>query len=231
MTSPIVSSLTEGPTENDNARISASTPAPLSSIIFITSVVINSAGITFTSITAQVVVPQNDPSSLAVASNHDSSPSNSGLKVGLGVGIPVGLIAVALFGFFLLRRRRKIGGESREAAENRQRNGTNAMEYMYKGHGDADPTLTGATSSPQLNQRASSKYVVSDIEDDRSRGVEACGHSDSRLHPESPELLNSPTRSELSGKPSVPHDNRSSQMSELAATLHQPSELPDRHYQ
>lgn len=104
------------------------------------------------------------------------------------------------------------------------------MEYMYKGQGDADSPLTATTNSPQLNQRASSKYVVSDIGEGGYRGVKTGGHSGLGLHPVSPELPKSPTRSELSGNPSVPRDYRNSQMSELAASIPQPSELPDRPY-
>lgn len=104
------------------------------------------------------------------------------------------------------------------------------MEYMYKGHGDADSPLTATTTSPDLNQRASSKYVVSDIGEGGYRGVKSGGHSGLGLQPGSIGHPSSPTRSELSGDPSAPHDYRNSQMSELAAPLHHPSELPDRPY-
>ena len=104
------------------------------------------------------------------------------------------------------------------------------MEYMYKGHGDPDSPLTATNTSPELNQRASSKYVVSDTGEGGYRGVKTGGHGGLGLQPGSPGLPVSPTRSELSGDPSARRDYRNSQMSELAASLHHPSELPDRPY-
>lgn len=104
------------------------------------------------------------------------------------------------------------------------------MEYMYKGHGDADSPLTATTTSPDLNQRASSKYVVSDTGEGGYRGVKTGSHSGLGLQPGPSGVPNSPARSELSGDPSGPRDYRNSQMSELAASSHHPSELPDRPY-
>lgn len=220
-------SSTDGPSEKENTK---ATPVPVSSVILITSVVIDSAGVSFTSITSQIIEPQTAPSSSPLPPTQSSSASSSGLKIGLGVGIPVGVIVLALLGFFLLRRRSKNRRRPPLSTENPQMNGSNPIEYMYKGHGDADSPLTATTTSPDLNQRASSKYVVSDTGEGGYRGVKTGGHIGLGVQPGSPGLSNSPARSELSGDPSASRDYRNSQMSELAGSLHHPSELPDRPY-
>lgn len=190
-----------------------------------------SAGVSFTSIMTQIVEGQIAPSSSVLSSTQGSSASSTGLKIGLGVGIPVGVIVLALVGFFLWRRRSKNRRRPPKFMENARMNGANPVEYMYKGQGDADSPLTAATTSPDLNQRASSKYVVSDTSEGGYRGVKTGGHGGLGLQPGFSGLPPiSPTRSELSGDPSVPRDHRDSHMSELAAPTRHPSELPDRPY-
>ena len=220
----------DSPSEKGTAEATTSRPVPVSSVILITSVVIDSAGVSFTSITTQIVEAQIAPSSSSLPSTHGSSASTSGLKIGLGVGIPVGVILLVLLGFFLLRRRSKNRRRLPTSMENPRMNGSNPMEYMYKGHGDADSPLTATTTSPDLNHRASSKYVVSDTGEGGYRGVKTGSHSGLGLQPGPSVFPNSPTRSELSGNPSAPRDYRNSQMSELAASSNHPSELPDRPY-
>ena len=98
---------TDSQSKTEIAKTTKSTSIPASSIIFLTSVVVGSAGVRFTSIMTQIVKAQIAPSSSLPSSTQGSSASSRGLKIGLGVGIPVGVIALALLGFFLLRRRSK----------------------------------------------------------------------------------------------------------------------------
>lgn len=137
------------------------------------------------------------------------------MKIGLGVGIPIGILALALLGFLLWRFGRKKG------VDNDQPVAVLDPEYMYKGNADLGTPATATTVSPDLNKRASSKYVVGDAEEGTYRGVQTGGLG---LHSGSAE----PTQSELSGDPSLPRDVRNSQMSELAGSRYHPSELPEQ---
>lgn len=200
-------------------------PSVSISVILLTSVVINSAGLSSNVGTSRVIGPQSTTASSPVAVAQSAS-DNLGIKIGLGVGIPVGVIALGLLGFLLWKFRRRKGGspppaDMAEPAEHRP------MDYMYKGNVDIGTPLTATTGSPDLNQRASSKYVVHDTGEPGYRGVQTGGLGS---HQASPGLPKSPARSELSGEPARQRDSRFSQRSELAGSKEYPSELPEQAY-
>lgn len=145
------------------------------------------------------------------------------MKVGIGVGIPLGIIVLALLGFFLWRHRKNKKRPEPPSIEKAPPAGALDPEYMYKGNADLGTPATATTVSPDLNKRASSKYVTTDADEgSRYRGIKKAGLG---LDTEPPvhELPESTAQDELPGES---RELRSSQMSELAGSGNHPAELP-----
>lgn len=220
---PITPTSTQSSTRKTDANTS---PSAITSIVFLTSVIINSIGSSTSVITSKTVEPQNTTGSSLAVVTHTPSSSKLGMKIGIGVGIPVGVLGLALLGFLFWRFGRKERPRP-QSTDTAKPVGAVDPEYMYKGNADLETPATGTTASPDLNKRASSKYVAGDVEVGTYRGVQTGGLG---LHPVSPEPPNTNTQSEFSGSSPQPRDIRDSQMSELAGSRYHPSELPDRSY-
>ncbi|KAL9137145.1 MAG: hypothetical protein Q9175_001657 [Cornicularia normoerica] len=113
-------------------------PASLVSVISIISIVTTNGGlITATSMIVQTISPTTVPASW--------TPSHLGAEIGGGIGGGIALIALILFAFFLLHRRKKRRQyQSAPTAENR-----NSLDYMYKSNDMGSPHT--AETSPEID--------------------------------------------------------------------------------
>lgn len=155
-----------------------------------------------------------------------SSSKHLGTKIGAGVGVPVGVIALAALIFFLWRHqknKKRVAPASIDSPPP-----SNPIDFMYKSNGDLGTPYTATTASPEIDQRASGNHsrMGGGPGQGEYRGVSTAGLG---MHPTAAELPDSPSRrSELSGNSPRQRDFRTSQMSELPASSYQPHELPER---
>ena len=184
------------------------------------------------------MAPKSTTTNASPSTSKAASSKKIGTKVGLGVGIPVVIVALAAL-FFLLWRRLKNKKRflASSVADHTEPTDIKPMDYMYNNNGDLGSPYTATSVSPEVDQRDSSRFsnMGNGAGIAEYRGVSTGGLG---LHPVSLELPDSPSHSELSGSPTLHREPRSSQMSELrnsqiselAGSRNYPSELPERAY-